>query len=220
MRNADEMWHFQLCCGDWMIHVVWRASVSTQRLQNPPDSLLGTCMHHIYVKKQACPFLSICRWEKTHLVPSFILTDMKGAACAGYHGNRWMSVGAAAVGRFRRRVPEPLFDIITIFNGMFSVVFISALFSFETPLFPFTPWRDHVILPKWSFSLKMPVDHDSDSPSPHTWSVTFTSFLSYWGQAFLQNNAACLSFSYKSGWRSSNIGQVFFAFSVTSASLF
>lgn len=33
MRNTNEMWHFQLCCGDWMIHVMWRASVSTRRLK-------------------------------------------------------------------------------------------------------------------------------------------------------------------------------------------
>lgn len=27
------MWHFQLCCCDWMIHVMWRASVRAQRLK-------------------------------------------------------------------------------------------------------------------------------------------------------------------------------------------
>lgn len=43
---------------------------------------------------------------------------MKGAACAGYHGNRCTlhSVG------FQCRIPEPRFDIIAIFKGMFSVL--------------------------------------------------------------------------------------------------
>lgn len=83
--------------------------------------LLGmhTCSEHV------CSG-SNCRRDE-HIVslpPTPVLTDMKGAAWAGYHGNRCtLHSLAAAVGFWCRRVfPEPRLDTIAVFNGMFSIL--------------------------------------------------------------------------------------------------
>lgn len=83
--------------------------------------LLGmhTCSEHV------CSG-SNCRRDEhiASLPPTPVLTDMKGAAWAGYHGNRCtLHSLAAAVGFWCRRVfPEPRLDTIAVFNGMFSIL--------------------------------------------------------------------------------------------------
>lgn len=84
--------------------------------------LLGmhTCSEHV------CSG-SNCRRAQhiASLPPAPVLTDMKGAAWAGYHGNRCtLHSVAAAVGFWCRTVfPEHWLDTIAVFNGMLSILF-------------------------------------------------------------------------------------------------
>lgn len=114
---------------------------------------------------------SNCRRDQhiASLPPIPVLTDMKGAAWAGYHGNRCtLHSVVAAVGFWCRTVfPEPWLDTIAAFNGMFSILL--SLFS-RSPLpihsvvWPHYPAK---VVP----SSKMAVNHEDGvkcSLSPHT----------------------------------------------------
>lgn len=102
----------------------------------PPVSMLQT---HTYKQTQAlaCPFQLQLQARRNILLVSLslpILTDMKGAACAGYHGNRCtLHLMGVAVGiRCRIVFPEPWLDAIASFNGMLSIL-LSLPSSLKTP---------------------------------------------------------------------------------------
>lgn len=124
----------------------WRLNDSCHVMRlcsNLKPGLLGmhTCSEHV------CSG-SNCRRAQhiASLPPTPVLTDMKGAAWAGYHGNRCtLHSVAAAVGFWCRTVfPEPRLDTIAVFNGMLSILL--SLLSRPPP--QFTLWYDRIILPK------------------------------------------------------------------------
>lgn len=120
-----------------MIHVVWRASVSVRHLKTRAACIYAT---NAYIQANTGTRMSVSAptaGETNILLVSLslpILTDMKGAACAGYHGNRCtLHLMGVAVGiRCRIVFPKPWLDAIASFNGMLSIL-LSLPSSLKTP---------------------------------------------------------------------------------------